>query len=193
MPAGPIPKVDPLKPQKGLAELATKVALTKPGTWFYSQVAARIDGPLVRLSGGRISSVAGLFPVVLLTARGARSGIERTVPLVYFTDGDDVILMASSFGRPKYPAWYHNVKANPDVRLEAMGDRRRLHRQRDRGGGARAPLCPRQAGLPRLWHLRGAHRRHPPRPSPAPEASLILELRSERWRARRRPAVPAAL
>ena len=121
MAAGPIPRVDPLKPQKGLAELATKVALTKPGTWFYSQVAARIDGPLVRLSGGRISSVAGLFPVVLLTARGARSGIERTVPLVYFTDGDDVILMASSFGRPKYPAWYHNVKANREVRLEAMG------------------------------------------------------------------------
>ncbi len=121
MPATGIPRVDPLKPQKRLAELATKVALTKPGTWFYSQVAARIDGPLVRLTGGRISSVAGLFPVVLLTARGARSGIERTVPLVYFTDGEDVILMASSFGRPKYPAWYHNVKANPDVRLESMG------------------------------------------------------------------------
>jgi deazaflavin-dependent oxidoreductase (nitroreductase family) len=121
MPAAGIPRVDPLKPQKRLAELATKVALTKPGTWFYSQVGARIDGPLVRLSGGRISSVAGLFPVVLLTARGARRGIERTVPLVYFTDGDDVILMASSFGRPKFPSWYHNVKANPDVRLEAMG------------------------------------------------------------------------
>ena len=121
MPAAGIPRVDPLKPKKRLAELATKVALTKPGTWFYSKVAARIDGPLVRATGGRISSVAGLFPVVLLTVRGARSGIERTVPLVYFTDGDDVILMASSFGRPRYPAWYHNVKANPEVRLEAMG------------------------------------------------------------------------
>jgi deazaflavin-dependent oxidoreductase (nitroreductase family) len=120
-PAAGIPKVDPLKVKGRLAELATKVALTKPGTWFYSRVAARIDGPLVRATGGRISSVAGLFPVVLLTARGAKSGIERTVPLVYFSDGDDVILMASSFGRPRYPAWYRNVKVNPDVRLESMG------------------------------------------------------------------------
>jgi len=116
-----IPRVDPLRRKSPLAEIATKVALTKPGTWFYSQVAARIDSSLVRVSRGRISSAAGLFPIVLLSARGARSGIERTVPLVYFTDGDDVILMASSFGRPKYPAWYHNVKANPEVRLEAMG------------------------------------------------------------------------
>lgn len=116
-----IPPVDPLTPKPRLAEVATKVALTKQGTWFYSQVAARIDSWLVRVSGGRISTLAGLFPIVLLNVRGARSGIERTVPLVYFTDGGDVILMASSFGRPKFPAWYHNVKANPDVRLEAMG------------------------------------------------------------------------
>jgi deazaflavin-dependent oxidoreductase (nitroreductase family) len=121
VPGTGIPAVDPLKPHKRPAELATKFALTKPGTWFYSKVAARIDGPLVRVTGGRISTMAGLFPIVLLSARGAKSGIERTVPLVYFTDGGDVILMASSFGRPKYPAWYHNVKANPDVRLEAMG------------------------------------------------------------------------
>jgi deazaflavin-dependent oxidoreductase (nitroreductase family) len=116
-----IPTVDPQRSKSSLAELATKVALTTPGTWFYSKVAARIDSSLVRVSKGRVSSVAGLFPIVLLTARGARSGIERTVPLVYFSDGGDVILMASSFGRPKYPAWYHNVKANPEVRLEAMG------------------------------------------------------------------------
>lgn len=116
-----IPTVDPLRAKSSLAEFATKVALTKPGTWFYSQVAARIDSSLVRVSKGRVSSAAGLFPIVLLRARGARTGIERTVPLVYFTDGDDVILMASSFGRPKYPAWYHNLKANPEARLEAMG------------------------------------------------------------------------
>jgi len=140
VPVPGIPAVDPQQPRPRLAELATRVALTKPGTWFYSQVAARIDTWLVRASGGRLNSAAGLFPIVLLSARGARSGIERTVPLVYFTDGEDVILMASSFGRPRYPAWYHNIKANPEVRLEAMGssgrftavetegeDRRRLY------------------------------------------------------------------
>jgi deazaflavin-dependent oxidoreductase (nitroreductase family) len=116
-----IPEVDPLRRKSPLAEYATRVALTKPGTWFYSEVAARIDAGLVRATRGRVSTLAGLFPIVLLNVRGARSGIERTVPLVYFTDGGDVVLMASSFGRPKSPAWYHNIKANPEVRLEAMG------------------------------------------------------------------------
>ncbi len=116
-----IPRVDPHRRKGALAELATKVALSKPGTWFYSQVAARMDGPLTLATRGRLDSTLRLFPVVLLSVTGARSGLERTVPLVYFTDGDDVILMASSFGRPRYPAWYHNIKANPEVKLAAMG------------------------------------------------------------------------
>jgi deazaflavin-dependent oxidoreductase (nitroreductase family) len=116
-----IPPIDPRLPRTGLQEFITRVALSKPGTWFYSEVAARVDPWLVRASRGRVSSAAGMLPIVLLTARGARSGIERTVPLVYFTDGDEVILMASSFGRPRYPSWYHNLKANPEVTLEAMG------------------------------------------------------------------------
>jgi deazaflavin-dependent oxidoreductase (nitroreductase family) len=66
-----------------------------------------------------------MVPIVLLSTRGARSGQIRTVALLYFTDGEDVILMASSFGRPRYPAWYHNIKAHPEVTLEAMGRRGR--------------------------------------------------------------------
>ena len=62
-----------------------------------------------------------VLPTLLLTVRGRRSGTERTVPLVYFSDGDDVILMASSFGRPRLPAWYHNVMASPEVTLTAGG------------------------------------------------------------------------
>jgi deazaflavin-dependent oxidoreductase (nitroreductase family) len=116
-----IPAVDPQQRPSPALGLATRIALTKPGTWFYSKVAARIDPWLVRKSRGRVSSIRGVLPVVLLTARGARTGQERTVPLVYFTDGDEVILIASSFGRPHYPAWYHNLKANPEVTLEAMG------------------------------------------------------------------------
>ncbi len=116
-----IPQVDPLRPRTGALGLVTRFALTKPGTWLFSEVAARIDPWLMRRSSGRVNLAAGLLPVVLLSVRGARSGIERTVPLVYFTDAGDVVLIASSFGRPRYPAWYHNIKANPEVTLEAKG------------------------------------------------------------------------
>lgn len=101
--------------------MLTALALTRAGTWYSSELGAKIDPWLIRLTRGRIDHTLGLVPVLLLVVRGARSGKERTVPLVYFTDGDDVILIASSYGRPKLPVWYHNLKANPDVRLEAKG------------------------------------------------------------------------
>lgn len=120
-----IPPVDPSRPPSRLKRSLTAVALSRGGTWFYSQIAARVDPWLVRATRGRVSSAMGMVPIVLLSARGARSGVTRTVALLYFTDGEDVILIASSFGRPRFPAWYHNVKAHPEVTLEAMGRRGR--------------------------------------------------------------------
>ncbi len=76
---------------------------------------------LIRLTKGRLDHTLRLIPVLLLIVRGARTGRERTVPLLYFTDGDDVILIASCYGRRKLPAWYHNLKANPDVRIQVRG------------------------------------------------------------------------
>jgi deazaflavin-dependent oxidoreductase (nitroreductase family) len=119
---GAIPKVDPAKTANSqLKRRVTAFALTKAGTWYSSQVGARIDPWLVRMTRGRVDSAFGVIPVVVVTVRGARSGVERKVPLLYFTDNDDVILIASSYGKAKFPAWYYNIKANPDVRLEAMG------------------------------------------------------------------------
>jgi deazaflavin-dependent oxidoreductase (nitroreductase family) len=120
--AGAIPAVDPNKAQNTeLKRRVTAFALTKAGTWFSSQVGARIDPWLLRATRGRADHTLGQIPVVLVTVRGARTGKERTVPLLYFSDGEDVILIASSYGRPKFPAWYYNLKANPDVTLEARG------------------------------------------------------------------------
>ena len=116
-----IPKVDPDRPPTRTKRLLTRFAVSKPGTWYGIKVAARFDPKLMKLTGGRVNLGGGILPTVLMTVRGRKSGVERTVPLVYFSDGDDVILMASSFGRPKFPAWYHNVKANPEVTLTAGG------------------------------------------------------------------------
>ena len=115
----PIPKVDPDRPPTRTKRALTKFALSKAGTWYGVNVASRFDPALIRLTRGRVNLGANQLPTLLMTVRGRKSGVERTVPLVYFTDGDDVILMASSFGRPKLPAWYHNVIASREVTLAA--------------------------------------------------------------------------
>ena len=117
----PIPKVDPDRPPTRIRRLLTPFALSKPGTWYGINIAARIDPKLMKLTRGRVNLGGNVLPTLLLTTRGRKSGVERTVPLVYFSDGDAVILMASSFGRPKLPAWYHNVMASREVTLTAGG------------------------------------------------------------------------
>ena len=117
----PIPRVDPGRPPTRFKRLLMPFALSKPGLWYGINVAAKVDPKLMRLTGGRVNLLAGALPTVLLTVRGRKSGVERTVPLVYFSEGDDVILMASSFGRPKLPAWYHNAMAAREVTLTAGG------------------------------------------------------------------------
>ena len=53
---------------------------------------------------------------------GARSGTERVTPLVYFPDGDRMVIVASAAGAPKNPDWYHNIKASPRVEVEVVAD-----------------------------------------------------------------------
>jgi deazaflavin-dependent oxidoreductase (nitroreductase family) len=62
-------------------------------------------------------------PVLLLTTRGAKSGAERTVPLVYSMEGDHYVVVASKGGAPTSPDWYHNLKANPTVKVEVGRER----------------------------------------------------------------------
>ncbi|MEJ1230098.1 MAG: nitroreductase family deazaflavin-dependent oxidoreductase [Galbitalea sp.] len=57
--------------------------------------------------------------LLLLTTTGAKSGEKRVSPMMYFPDGDNRIVVASKAGAPTNPAWYHNLLANPEVRVEA--------------------------------------------------------------------------
>ncbi|MGI8461849.1 MAG: nitroreductase family deazaflavin-dependent oxidoreductase [Solirubrobacterales bacterium] len=115
-----ISPVDPTRSPSGFQRTMHKVGMSTAGRWFGINVGARVDPALLRLSGGRIATTS-FFPLVLMTVVGRRSGEPRTVPLVYFTERDEVILIASSFGRARHPAWYLNAKANPRVELFARG------------------------------------------------------------------------
>jgi deazaflavin-dependent oxidoreductase (nitroreductase family) len=56
--------------------------------------------------------------VLLMTAKGAKSGEAITTPLVYGREGDDYIIVASKGGAPMHPSWFGNIKADPEVEVE---------------------------------------------------------------------------
>lgn len=78
-----------------------------------------------RATGGRIGHrFPGGAPMLLLDHVGARSAARRTTPLIYVDDGRDVVVVASKGGHPRHPAWYHNLRANPDTTVQIGGERR---------------------------------------------------------------------
>ena len=80
-----------------------------------------------RANEGRVGGPFEGAPMVLVTHRGARSGIERTTPLMYLPEGDDVVIFASKAGAPDNPDWFHNLVANPDASIEVGTDTVAVH------------------------------------------------------------------
>lgn len=68
---------------------------------------------MYRVTGGTTtaSSFLGGVEITMLTTNGARTGRTSTLPVLGVPDGDDTILIASNYGRPRNPAWYHNLRA----------------------------------------------------------------------------------
>jgi deazaflavin-dependent oxidoreductase (nitroreductase family) len=115
---------------KGLfGRFTSTVPAPKPGTpaWRIWHQITRANVALYRLSGGRIGGRYDDAPVCILHHKGAKSGVVRETPLVHLPDGDRVVIVASMGGNPRNPAWYHNVKAHPDVEVEVRGRRRPMH------------------------------------------------------------------
>ena len=71
-----------------------------------------------RTNDGKVGGPFEGASMVLLTTTGAKSGQPRTAPLVYFPDGDRIIIVASKAGAPTNPDWYYNLIANPVVTVE---------------------------------------------------------------------------
>lgn len=84
---------------------------------FNEQVVAEF-----RANHGKVGGPFEGAPLLLLHTTGAKSGIERTSPLMYLPDGDRYVIFASKAGSDTNPAWYHNLKANPQSRIEVGDD-----------------------------------------------------------------------
>jgi F420H(2)-dependent quinone reductase len=79
----------------------------------------RFHRAVYRLTGGRLLPNAGSrMPVLLLTTTGRKTGQQRTWPLNYLTDDASLVVVASNRGRPTYPQWYLNLRANPEARIQ---------------------------------------------------------------------------
>ena len=86
-----------------------------------------------RANGGVVGGVFEGMPILLLHHRGARSGVERVTPVAYVEDGGRYVIFASAAGSPKHPGWYHNLKADPDVRIEVGTQTLDVHAQEATG------------------------------------------------------------
>jgi deazaflavin-dependent oxidoreductase (nitroreductase family) len=131
-----------------LRRMVRKTAATRPLTWLYTRIQQPTDQALYRLTRGRItaSSLLSGLPVVLLTTTGARSGRHWTVPVLGIPDGESLIIVASNYGRPRHPGWYHNLRAHPVAKVSVNGVTRQM-RARELAGPEREARFERAAAL----------------------------------------------
>ncbi len=100
------------------------VASSRPGSWLFQRTLYSVDKLLFRISGGRVTVpavVAGL-PIVMFTTTGAKSGQERTMPLLAVPIDDKLAIIGSNYGQQATPGWVYNLEANPAATI-AHGDR----------------------------------------------------------------------
>ncbi len=118
-----VPSALPYANANAFQKTVRRFAASGPGSWLFARVLHHIDRPIYRLSGGRhtLASLLSGLPVVMLTTTGARSGASRAVPVLGFPTDEGLVVIASNYGQDKHPAWYYNLRANPEGEVEVAG------------------------------------------------------------------------
>jgi deazaflavin-dependent oxidoreductase (nitroreductase family) len=104
-----------------------------------------------RANQGRVGGPWASTTLMLIHHLGAKSGTERVTPLGCFPQGDGrFVIVASNGGSPTHPAWYHNLTANPRIKVE-VGTQTLTVLAQELEGTARAELWPKLvAEVPQL-------------------------------------------
>jgi F420H(2)-dependent quinone reductase len=85
---------------------------------------SRVHRVVYRVSGGRIGNRVWQLSILLLTTTGRKSAAPRTTPLCYFSDGDDLVVVASNGGMDWFPDWWLNLLSDPRATVEIGRSRR---------------------------------------------------------------------
>ena len=103
-------------------KLLHRVFMLRPVTEFFAPRINGIDHAILKLTKGKHtgSEIMG-WNIIQLTTIGAKSGEPRTISLAAFFEEEKIALIASSYGWTRNPAWYYNLKAHPECKVEWRG------------------------------------------------------------------------
>jgi len=103
-----------------------------PFWWFWERF-TDFHTVAYKASGGRLGGTAYGVPVALVESVGRKSGKRRTHPLLCREDGENLVIIASKGGVNKHPAWYLNLKAQPETNAWWKGKKRRVRAREPEG------------------------------------------------------------
>jgi deazaflavin-dependent oxidoreductase (nitroreductase family) len=86
-----------------------------------------------RLTGGVLGGSIVGRPILLLTTTGRKTGVQRTAPLLYLEDEENLIVIASNGGNPRHPAWWLNLEKNPQAEVRLRNEKRRVRAEEATG------------------------------------------------------------
>jgi F420H(2)-dependent quinone reductase len=112
----------------GRLQLALGEFASKRGVYL-GRRSTRIHTAIYRWTKGRLGSRVPGFRdarIALVDHVGAKSGVQRTSPLIYLEDAGNVVVVASKAGQPTSPAWFHNLLANPETKVQVRGEVREV-------------------------------------------------------------------
>jgi deazaflavin-dependent oxidoreductase (nitroreductase family) len=102
---------------RGIEKMAASPLFAKVGP----TIVPKLDRLIHKATGGRVIMSAGMVPSLMMTVRGAKSGLPRRTPLATVPIADSWYIVGSNFGREKHPLWTVNLQANPDASISFKG------------------------------------------------------------------------
>lgn len=118
----PLPTVDPIV--HGVRVVVSAITRTSVWRWAAPRVMPPIERMLATVTGGRVQISSLVVRSLILTTRGAKSGLQRDTVLMYTPDGHGrAIVAGTNWAAPSHPAWTYNLLAHPEAEITVRGRR----------------------------------------------------------------------